>query len=372
MAEQHAPDPIERRTGRLRRSPKPQDSPPEAPDAPQDLSKCNVPPKLETAATEMLSPSAIDKMILSPSFVDNFSLQNLHLAHLAFYQQNPFYYQNLYPFLSSQGIPIHRADMMQAHLDQQQSVQQQQQLLQQQKSVGASSGSVSTAIASTASAISPPANGPLDLLNMSNELLVAAATAAMTTAKRPLPSCGSDEPAAVHPKKMAKIASAAAAAKLSNFKMFKDEPIPHGYLKFRFNEDCNFTNCGYRNHQSHFHCCRNDCYYSFCDKTRFVQHTARHERLDKLMGDDFKQFRANMRCGYDECVYNKNMGKFIYFIFNTRNFVAIFELSKIFSNFQKSFRPFKKVFELSKLFSNFQKGFQTFEINFDISKIPAN
>lgn len=312
MAELESAEAIERRTGRLRRSPKPMDEAPPS-DAPQDLSKCSAPPppKLDAPATEMLSPSAIDKMILSPSFVDNFSLQNLHLAHLAFYQQNPFYYQNLYPFLSSQGIPIHRADMMQAHLDQQQSVQQQQQLLQQQKSAGAS-GTVATA-ASAATASAPPAHATLDLLNMSNELLVAAATAAMTTSKRPLSSCGSDEQSAasaVHPKKVAKTASAAAAAKLSNFKMFKDEPIPHGYLKFRFNEDCNFTNCGYRNHQSHFHCCRNDCYYSFCDKTRFVQHTARHERLDKLMGDDFKQFRANMRCGYDECVYNKNMGKF--------------------------------------------------------------
>ncbi|XP_055714453.1 zinc finger protein castor homolog 1-like [Phlebotomus papatasi] len=91
-------------------------------------------------------------------------------------------------------------------------------------------------------------------------------------------------------------------------RMFKDEPIPQGYLKFRFNEDCKFSNCGYRNHQSHFHCCRHDCFYSFCDKTRFVQHTARHERLDKLMGDDFKQYRANMRCGYDSCAYSKATG----------------------------------------------------------------
>lgn len=96
-----------------------------------------------------------------------------------------------------------------------------------------------------------------------------------------------------------------------NFKIFKDEPIPTGYLKFRFNEDCNFPNCGYSNLQSHFHCCRTDCHYSFCDKTRFVQHTARHERLDKLMGDDFKQYRANMSCGYDDCVYKSNMGKFV-------------------------------------------------------------
>lgn len=77
----------------------------------------------------------------------------------------------------------------------------------------------------------------------------------------------------------------------------RDHDIPSGYLKFRFNEDCGFERCGYRNHQSHFHCNRRDCHYSFCDKTRFVQHTARHERMDTLMGDDFRQFRANMQCG---------------------------------------------------------------------------
>lgn len=86
-------------------------------------------------------------------------------------------------------------------------------------------------------------------------------------------------------------------------KLLKDDVVPPGYVKFKFNEDCNFHNCGYRNHQSHFHCCRLDCYYSFCDKTRFMQHTARHERLDKLMGEDFKQYRANMNCGIDSCEY---------------------------------------------------------------------
>lgn len=85
-------------------------------------------------------------------------------------------------------------------------------------------------------------------------------------------------------------------------RMLKDEPIPEGYLRFRFNEDCAYQHCGYRycilmclnifksgvqiynlcydfrEHQTHFHCTRRDCGYSFCDKTRFVQHTARHER----------------------------------------------------------------------------------------------
>ena len=55
---------------------------------------------------------------------------------------------------------------------------------------------------------------------------------------------------------------------------------------------------------------RKDCGYSFCDKTRFVQHTARHERLDTLMGGDFNQFRSNVPCGRPECVYSTVVGKF--------------------------------------------------------------
>ncbi|XP_043071427.1 uncharacterized protein LOC6558937 isoform X2 [Drosophila grimshawi] len=97
-------------------------------------------------------------------------------------------------------------------------------------------------------------------------------------------------------------ATATATSRVS-VKRARDQDIPSGYLKFRFNEDCKFERCGYRNHQSHFHCNRRDCHYSFCDKTRFVQHTARHERMDTLMGDDFRQYRANMRCHVTDCTY---------------------------------------------------------------------
>ncbi|ODN04588.1 Transcription factor castor [Orchesella cincta] len=91
-------------------------------------------------------------------------------------------------------------------------------------------------------------------------------------------------------------------------RILKDEPVPDGYIRFRFNEDCNYPHCGYREHQTHFHCTREDCGYSFCDKTRFVQHTARHERLDTLMGGDFKQFRANISCGRSNCSYVPSPG----------------------------------------------------------------
>ncbi|XP_065170803.1 zinc finger protein castor homolog 1-like isoform X2 [Atheta coriaria] len=94
----------------------------------------------------------------------------------------------------------------------------------------------------------------------------------------------------------------------SSMRILKDEPVPEGYLRFRFNEDCQYQHCGYREHQTHFHCQRMDCGYSFCDKTRFVQHTARHERLDTLMGGDFQQYRANVSCGRPDCAYTAHLG----------------------------------------------------------------
>ncbi|XP_022236904.1 zinc finger protein castor homolog 1-like isoform X2 [Limulus polyphemus] len=96
--------------------------------------------------------------------------------------------------------------------------------------------------------------------------------------------------------------------RMQSSRILKDEPVPEGYIRYRFNEDCAYTHCGYREHQTHFHCIRTDCGYSFCDKTRFVQHTARHERLDTLMGGDFEQYRANINCGRPDCMYMNTVG----------------------------------------------------------------
>lgn len=248
-------------------------------------------------ATMKLSPTVINQLIASPSFADSFSMQNLHIAHLAFYQQNPFYYQNLYPFLNSQGIAVHRDDMLEAALDQQKSM--------------AVAAAAAAAVASAADSMQKPTKRTLDdsaggSTGSDHNMFDDTTSTTGGIDDKPLP---------------AKVPKRFSGSNVGNggannisiggsFKIFKEEAIPQGYLKFRFNEDCAFANCGYRNHQSHFHCCRADCYYSFCDKTRFVQHTARHERLDKLMGDDFRQFRANMQCGYGDCAYNKNPGKF--------------------------------------------------------------
>ena len=86
--------------------------------------------------------------------------------------------------------------------------------------------------------------------------------------------------------------------------MIKEEAVPEGYKRYRFNEDCGYSYCSYREHQTHFHCLRKACGYSFCDKTRFVQHTARHSKLDSLMGDDFHQYRSNVKCDFKDCPYS--------------------------------------------------------------------
>ncbi|XP_076365367.1 zinc finger protein castor homolog 1-like isoform X3 [Tachypleus tridentatus] len=96
--------------------------------------------------------------------------------------------------------------------------------------------------------------------------------------------------------------------RIPSLRILKDEPVPDGYNRYRFNEDCAYTHCGYREHQTHFHCTREYCGYSFCDKTRFVQHTARHERLDTLMGGDFNQYRATVNCGRPRCIYMNSTG----------------------------------------------------------------
>ena len=52
------------------------------------------------------------------------------------------------------------------------------------------------------------------------------------------------------------------------------------------------------------HACQISIYFSLtCFVSRFVQHTARHERLDTLCGDEFQGFRG-VPCGREECELN--------------------------------------------------------------------
>lgn len=198
---------------------------------------------------------------------DNSSFQSVQLANFAqLYQQNPFYYPSLYPFLNNpaltNNVGLDQLSMMQFPFPVAAMLQSNQ--------------NSAYDFHSDVSSIEPNKRKAFESIDEQRD-----------SAKKVKLN--------ERPKEYQK-------------KGYKDDSVPSGYSRYRFNQDCNFANCGYRNHQSHFHCLRKECYYSFCDKTRFVQHTARHERLDKLMGDDFRQFRANMHCGYENCAYNKNIG----------------------------------------------------------------
>lgn len=233
---------------------------------PHDLSKSSSQTPQSLSSLMFPLPNAANSSVMG----DGLSYQNLQLANLAhFYQQNSLYYQNLYPFLNNQTIPGMGLDQPSHPL---------MQFPFPAAALLAANGNFEFGLG--AQGISPST-----LLSQKRQM-----THQLEDFSLPKKQKVSERP------------------KEYQKKSYKDDSVPNGYLKFRFNQDCNFPNCGYRNHQSHFHCCRKDCFYSFCDKTRFVQHTARHERLDKLMGDDFKQFRANMHCGYQNCAYNKNLG----------------------------------------------------------------
>ncbi|XP_062590668.1 zinc finger protein castor homolog 1-like [Saccostrea cucullata] len=105
--------------------------------------------------------------------------------------------------------------------------------------------------------------------------------------------------------KQRRISSGSASSK-SN----KDDSIPDGYIRVRHKDDCQFVKCAYRQGITHFHCRRPDCGYSFSDRSRLIQHTLRHERIDSLTGGEMQQFRMNQPCGRDACEFEGKASHF--------------------------------------------------------------
>nr|KAG5691520.1 hypothetical protein BaRGS_017733 [Batillaria attramentaria] len=88
------------------------------------------------------------------------------------------------------------------------------------------------------------------------------------------------------------------------------QQIPEGFIRFHCSNDCGYTRCAYRQTVTHFHCLRSECGYGFSDKSRIIQHRLRHERIDKLMGDDFQQFRATVSCLRADCEFAEKASHF--------------------------------------------------------------
>ncbi|KAJ8921199.1 hypothetical protein NQ315_013671 [Exocentrus adspersus] len=83
------------------------------------------------------------------------------------------------------------------------------------------------------------------------------------------------------------MSSEAKKARIQNsMRILKDEPVPEGYLRFRFNEDCQYQHCG------------PDLFNTLQDMRDWI----------RLWGGDFQQYRANVACGRADCAYTANLG----------------------------------------------------------------
>ncbi|WAR13855.1 CAS-like protein [Mya arenaria] len=90
----------------------------------------------------------------------------------------------------------------------------------------------------------------------------------------------------------------------------RDDSVPAGYSRWRYNEECRYPKCAYKHNVTHFHCVREDCGYGFSDRSRLVQHTLRHERIDSITGGELQQFRINQDCEVPDCEYKLKMSHF--------------------------------------------------------------
>ncbi|XP_023932584.1 zinc finger protein castor homolog 1-like [Lingula anatina] len=83
----------------------------------------------------------------------------------------------------------------------------------------------------------------------------------------------------------------------------KTDPLPDGFQRYHYSEDCGHAQCAHRQNLTHFHCSRPDCAFAFTDRSRIVQHSIRHERVDAIMGGQFQQYRGTSECGRPDCQY---------------------------------------------------------------------
>ena len=84
----------------------------------------------------------------------------------------------------------------------------------------------------------------------------------------------------------------------------KDDNVPEGYTKYSYMDDCQYERCAYRLSSAHYHCMRDDCGHSFGDRSRAQQHTQKHERIDTILGEDFRQWPIHNICGYATCEFS--------------------------------------------------------------------
>ena len=98
--------------------------------------------------------------------------------------------------------------------------------------------------------------------------------------------------------------------RMSSPRSIRDDSLPSGFIKFHLSEDCQYEKCSYKLNTTHYHCSREDCGFGVSDKSRLVQHLIRHDRIDKIMGEDFEQFRSMIDCQRADCEFSLKSSHF--------------------------------------------------------------
>ncbi|XP_064446011.1 zinc finger protein castor homolog 1 isoform X2 [Mirounga angustirostris] len=90
----------------------------------------------------------------------------------------------------------------------------------------------------------------------------------------------------------------------SSRKMLDEGMMLEGFRRFDLYEDCKDAACQFSLKVTHYHCTRENCGYKFCGRTHMYKHAQHHDRVDNLVLDDFKRFKASLRCHFADCPFS--------------------------------------------------------------------
>ncbi|XP_070367201.1 zinc finger protein castor homolog 1 isoform X2 [Equus asinus] len=90
----------------------------------------------------------------------------------------------------------------------------------------------------------------------------------------------------------------------SSRKMLDEGMMLEGFQRFDLYEDCKDAACQFSLKVTHYHCTRENCGYKFCGRTHMYKHAQHHDRVDNLVLDDFKRFKASLSCHFADCPFS--------------------------------------------------------------------
>lgn len=96
----------------------------------------------------------------------------------------------------------------------------------------------------------------------------------------------------------------------SSRKMLDEGMMLDGFRRYDLYEDCRDATCQFSLKVTHYHCTRENCGYRFCGRTHMYKHAQHHDRVDNLVLDDFKRFKASLSCHVTDCQFSGNSTHF--------------------------------------------------------------